>query len=386
MNEQIAIVMTEEFVRRITPALVPFVLRQQDFRVLHIDRDIEELENLLLEMQPSGLIVEWLPEVTERLINLGFPTVVADTDFMYDGVVSVDVDDWAVGAEAADAFLKAGFRSFACVGNGTPYSEQRIEGFSQKIEGTLGSELSDPVAVYHETRIRNAAYSEYLASPSARFRKWLADLPKPVAVFAVHDPIGRFVCGVCRQMGIAVPSKVAVIGANNDELVCGLTYPMLSSVAIPWNGLGARVGEAMFDLLSGEPAPSEPILLKPSGVVLRHSANHLAVPDADLRRAMSYFSENLQNPVGVGQLCDDLKLGRRSIERKFRAFYDCTPWEMLCRMRVDHAKKLLIDTNHPISLVAELSGFNDPERMAVVFKRIEKQSPSAWRKKALGTR
>lgn len=384
MNEQIAIVMTEEFVRRITPALVPFVLRQQDFRVLHIDRDVEELESILLEMQPSGLIVEWLPEVTGRLINLGFPTVVADTDFLYDGVVSVDVDDWAVGAEAADAFLKAGFRSFACVGNGAPYSGQRIEGFCEKVEGTLGSELAAPVAVYQETRIRNAAYSEHLASPSQRFRQWLNDLPKPVALFAVHDPIGRFVCGVCREMDIEVPSEVAVIGANNDELVCGLTYPMLSSVAIPWSGLGARVGEAMFSLMAGEPAPTEPILLKPSGVVLRHSANHLAVPDADLRRAMSFFSENLQNPVGVGQLCDELKLGRRSLERKFRAFFHCTPWEMLCRMRVDHAKKLLIDTNHPISLVAELSGFNDPERMAVVFKRIEKQSPSSWRKQALG--
>ncbi|WP_018970460.1 substrate-binding domain-containing protein [Rubritalea marina] len=384
MNEQIAIVMSEEFLRRITPSLVPFVLERQDFRVLHIDRDFEELASLLQEMQPSGLITEWLPDITEDLINLGFPTVIADTDIQYNDVVSIDVDDWAVGAEAAEAFIQAGFRNFACVGNGTPYSEQRIAGFSERIQQSLGDTLEHPISSYSEPRIRNAGYSEYVVKASTTFIEWLKAVPKPVALFAVHDPIGRLICGVCRELGIEVPNQVAVIGANNDELVCGLTYPMLSSVAIPWNGLGARVGEAMFSMLAGEPLPDEPILLKPSGVILRHSANHLAVPDTELRRAMSYFSENLQNPIGVGQLCDALKLGRRSIERKFRSFFDCTPWEMLCRMRVDHAKKLLVDTNHPISLVAELSGFNDPERMAVVFKRVEKTSPSSWRKRALG--
>ena len=99
----------------------------------------------------------------------------------------------------------------------------------------------------------------------------------------VHDPLGRFLCGVCRQMGFRVPEEVAVIGANNDELVCGLSYPMLSSVSIPWDTIGEMVGEALLSLLANEPPPSMPIRVPSSGVVLRHSANHLAVEDPVLR-------------------------------------------------------------------------------------------------------
>jgi LacI family transcriptional regulator len=372
MSQQIAIVMSEVFLRRLTPALVPFVRRQQDFRVVSIHRPLEELLDVLQQLQPQGIITEWLPEVTEALLTLGVPTVIADTDFSYPGVVSVDVDDWAVGAAAAEAFLQAGYQSLACLGNGTPYSGQRIDGFLQAVDSV--------VSVHTETVFKDMRYSEHFVAPNAALRAWLEALPKPVGIFAVHDPLGRFLCSTCQQLGIDVPGQVAVIGANNDELVCGLSYPMLSSVAIPWNAIGALVGESMQNLLNCVPAPRAPILIPPAGVVLRHSANHLEVDDVQLRRAMSYLSECLQDPITVGQMCDDLRIARRSLERKFQEFYRCTPWEMLCRLRVARAKQLLAETNHPISRISELCGFNDPERLAVVFKRLAGAAPSRFRR------
>ncbi|MDQ8207641.1 substrate-binding domain-containing protein [Coraliomargarita sp. SDUM461003] len=372
MSQQIAIVMTEVFLRRLTPALMPFVRRQQDFRVVSIHRPIDELLDLLRELQPDGLITEWLPEVTEALLSLDMPTVIADTDFSYPGVVSIDVDDYAVGAAAAEAFQQAGYRSFACLGNGTPYSGQRIDGFIQAVDL--------PVSVHTETAFEDARYSEHFVAPNARLRRWLESLPKPVGIFAVHDPLGRFLCSSCQQLGISVPEQVAVIGANNDDLVCGLSYPMLSSVAIPWDSIGALVGESMQDLLVQKRAPAEPVLVPPGGVVLRHSANHLLVDDPQLRRAMSYLSERMQDSISVGQMCDELRLARRSLERKFKEFYRCTPWEMLCRLRVAQAKQLLAQTNHPIGRISDLCGFNDAERMAVVFKRVAGEAPSSFRK------
>lgn len=372
MSQQIAIVMSEVFLRRLTPALVPFVRRQQDFRIVSIHRPLDELLEVLRQLQPQGIITEWLPDVTEALLQLEVPTVIADTDFSYPGVVSVDVDDWAVGAAAAEAFLQAGYQSFACLGNGTPYSGQRIDGFLQAVDAV--------VSVHTETVFEDMRYSEHFAEPNAALRAWLESLPKPVGVFAVHDPLGRFLCSTCQQLGIDVPGQVAVIGANNDELVCGLSYPMLSSVAIPWDAIGALVGESMQNLLKGARAPRGATLVPPGGVVLRHSANHLEVDDSQLRRAMSYLSECLQDPITVGQMCDDLRVARRSLERKFQEFYRCTPWEMLCRLRVARAKQLLAQTNHPIGRISELCGFNDPERMAVVFKRVTGTAPSRFRK------
>ena len=378
MNQPIAIVMSEVFLRRLTPSLTPFARKMQDYRVLSIHRPIDELGPMLQDLQPSGLITEWLPKKTDQLLNLKLevPTIVVATDRVIPDVLSADVDDWAVGREAALTFTQTGFKSLACLGNATLYSDQRIEGFKESF-----SLIDLPFSIHIESGFEDTRYSESFHRPSMKMKKWLEGLPKPVGIFAVHDPLGRFLCSACTQLGLEIPTEVSVIGANNDPLVCGLTYPMLSSVSIPWDTLGEQVATAMQKMIAGEKLLFEkPILVQPSGVMLRHSANHLAIEDPLLRRAMSFLSEHLQTQISIAILCDELSIPRRTMERKFKEHFQCTPWEMLCQLRVKQAKQLLAETSHPISMIAELSGFNDAERMAVVFKRITGNAPSYFRK------
>lgn len=378
MNQPIAIVMSEVFLRRLTPSLTPFARKMQDYRVLSIHRSIDELGPMLMDLQPSGLITEWLPEKTDQLLQLelNIPTIVVATDQIIPSALSADVDDWAVGREAAETFSFTGFRSLACLGNGTPYSDQRIEGFKKAF-----SNIELPFSVYIENGFEDTRYSESFHRPSMEMNNWLELLPKPVGIFAVHDPLGRFLCSACTQLGLEIPTDVSVIGANNDPLVCGLTYPMLSSVSIPWDTLGEQVATAMERMIAGEKLQTEePILVQPSGVILRHSANHLALEDPLLRRAMSFLNERMQAQISIGILCEELNIPRRTLERKFKEQFKCTPWEMLCQLRVKKAKQLLAETNHPISMISELAGFNDAERMAVVFKRISGNTPSYFRK------
>jgi len=370
--------MSEVFLRRLTPSLTPFARKMQDYRVLSIHRSIDELGPMLMDLQPSGLITEWLPEKTDQLLQLelNIPTIVVATDQIIPSALSADVDDWAVGREAAETFSFTGFRSLACLGNGTPYSDQRIEGFKKAF-----SNIELPFSVYIENGFEDTRYSESFHRPSMEMNKWLELLPKPVGIFAVHDPLGRFLCSACTQLGLEIPTDVSVIGANNDPLVCGLTYPMLSSVSIPWDTLGEQVATAMERMIAGEKLQTEePILVQPSGVILRHSANHLALEDPLLRRAMSFLNERMQAQISIGILCEELNIPRRTLERKFKEQFKCTPWEMLCQLRVKKAKQLLAETNHPISMISELAGFNDAERMAVVFKRISGNTPSYFRK------
>jgi LacI family transcriptional regulator len=377
MSHQVAIVMSEVFLRRLTPSLMPFVRADFDYRIVSIHRSDRELRDLLLQLSPDGLITEWLPEKTEALLAMlpGVPTVIVDTDYIYPGVLSVDVDDRAVGREAARAFLQGGFRHFACLGNGQPYSDQRIEGFQEAV----GS--GSNVTIHTERGFEETRYSESFVRPGEGLQRWLSQLPKPIGIFAVHDPLGRYLCGACQQMGIKVPDEVSIIGANNDELVCGLTHPMLSSVAIPWNAIGEVSARWMQGMITGERlAPDRPRLVPPGGVVLRHSANHFVVEDPMLRRAMRFLSDHLQERITVTTLCRELRVARRTLERKFREHYRCTPWEMLCQLRINQAKQLLAGTNHPVSLVADLCGFHEPEQLAVVFKRLTGMPPSHYRK------
>jgi len=379
MAHQVAILMSEVFLRRLTPALMPFVRREMDYRIVSIHRPLDEIRQLLDSFGPHGVITEWLPQKTQEILDLklGLPTVIVDTDYCYPGVISIDVDDWAVGRVAAESFRRGGFRSVACLGNGQPYSDQRIEGFVR----TFQDREDITVSVHMVTGFDDSRYSESFVSPTAGFKQWLTDLPKPVGVFAVHDPLGRFLCGTCQQIGFKVPEDVAVIGANNDPLVCGLTYPMLSSVSIPWDTLGEVAGESMQQLIEGKKLPMDSArLIAPGGVVLRHSADYLAIEDPGLRRAMTWLSAHSREPISIGQMCKEMRMARRTLERKFAEHYRCTPWEMLCQIRVNQAKRLLVETNHPIALIADLAGFHDPERMAVVFKRLTGMAPSSYRK------
>ena len=378
MNQTIAIVMSEVFLRRLTPALSAFSGRKQDYRILSIHRPIEEVGELLEEINPIGLISEWLPQKADDLLGLTLkiPHVMVGTHNRFAGVLSVDVDDLAVGREAADALSQVGFKSLACLGNGTPYSDLRIQGFEDSVRK---SDL--PFFVHTESGFEEMRYSESFHDPSEEMKSWLMELPKPCGIFAVHDPLGRFLSGACSQLGIRVPDDVAIIGANNDPLVCGLTYPMLSSVSIPWDNFGQFVGSSMQRMIDGGSGWKRTLhLIQPSGVIFRHSANHLAVRDKTLRRALSFMTERIKEPITVSILCDQLRIARRSLERKFKESFNCTPWEMLCQMRVNEAKRLLMETGHPISRISELCGFNDPERMAVVFKRLTGKPPSRFRK------
>ena len=136
MNQSIAIVMSEVFLRRLTPALSAFSGPKRNYHILSVHRPIGEVEKLLDEINPVGLISEWLPEKADDLLGLALriPHVMVGTHNRYPGTLTVDVDDLAVGREAANALLQVGFKSLACLGNGLPYSNQRIQGFEQAVK------------------------------------------------------------------------------------------------------------------------------------------------------------------------------------------------------------------------------------------------------------
>ena len=368
---------SDVFVRRLTPALATFVKDGRDFRIIDLHRPIGELRKIVRSCRPSALITEWLPRLTEGLLELGYPTVIADTDEIFSGAASLDVDDHAVGAAAARFFRQAGYRHFGCAHLQMPYASQRFAGFRDTLagEGFSCADFSHADPPGHH-------YMESWRETRPALQDWLRGLPKPAAIFAVHDPLGRRVCEAALETGLQIPHEVAVLGANNDELVCGLSHPPLSSVAIPWSRLGALAGEWVERLLAGEAPPAAPILVPPGPAVIRRSTALTAVDDPELRRVLHYLHDHATEPLTIEETCRTLRVSRRALERKFALHLKATPWETLCRMRTDRARRLLIETDLPMALIAERSGFENAERFSVVFRRQSGQTPSAFRKTA----
>lgn len=379
MEGRIALVVSDVFVRRLTPALMEFVRRRVDFRVVDVYRPLSELAACVEELKPIGIITEYLPRITGHILALGLPTVIADGDVVFPDAVTIDVDDAAVGREAARFFVAAGYRHFACVYNHLPYGEQRLAGFREAI-----ASVGESWDVLRQVERKARYYMESWNEPTDSLRRWLRGLPKPVAIFAVHDPLGRWVAEAALEEGLHVPDEVAIIGANNDELVCGLNYPPLSSVAIPWHRIGNLAGEWVLALARGKKPPRNPCLVDAGPVVVRQSTSQQAVDDADLRRTLEYLRSRFREDLTFGGVCRELRLNRRSLERKFAAFLRETPAQYLARIRLDAARTLLVDTNLPAAIIADRCGFGTPERFSTNFREAFGISPIRYRRRFLG--
>jgi len=374
MPTTVAVVISEAFLRRLASSLASMARRGTEFRIIDSHHPISRIRHLVQACKPSVVITEWLPETTRDVLALGFPTIIADTDEVFPGALSLDVDDAAIGTAAAEYYLSAGYRSFGFVGVDTPYSAQRLDGFTERL-----AREKMAAAVHVEKEVRSRHYLEIWQNPSPALRRWLKALPKPLGVFAAHDPVGRLVCEAGRELGLSIPEDLAVIGANNDEMVCPLSNPPLSSIAIPWARIGAEAGNWVDALCRGECPPRQPILFAPGGIIQRQSTTLLAVDDSDVRRVLQVMRERFDEPITVEIVCNELRLTRRTIERRFAQYLHATPWEILTRFRLDRAKTLLTTTELPIARVAEACGFGDAERFATTFRMRLGTSPSKFR-------
>lgn len=348
----------------------------RDYWLIDANRPFAELLELLGQWQPAGLITQWEPGRTEALVAQGFPTVVTTADVTIPGVGSVDVDDLAVGRTAARHLLDTGLRNFAFLGNGTPYSEQRCKGFRDELQANRAD-----CAMLTIAPTRHKQSVEYWRDADSDLHEWICALPKPVGLFAVHDPYGRIVAEVCRDNHIAVPDQVAIVGADNDELICRLTHPPLSSVHISWEKIGFETARVMEQLLATRQAPAAPLLVAPDGVVPRLSSELMAVESPRLQAALKTIREEACRGLTVKELLHKVPISRRSLEEQFQRHLNRSPRDEIIRVRLLHARRLLSGTDLGMALIAERCGFGNAERFSVVFREAEGCPPSAYRKR-----
>jgi len=190
---------------------------------------------------------------------------------------------------------------------------------------------------------------------------------------------GRKVIRLCRDAGIPVPDRIAVLGINNDELVCEMCDPPLSSLNLGLQRLGYLATERVLQRIDGRDDGPRMRLLPPGRVAERGSTRACGVDDPVLAAAMRYIDDHTAQRIGVEDVLDHLGVSRRSLELKFRRTLDTTPWKAIQLARVRRAEALLTDTELSIARVADLSGFTSSYQFSVMFKRSIGVSPTAYR-------
>ncbi|OYP35015.1 XylR family transcriptional regulator [Rhodopirellula sp. MGV] len=328
----------------------------------------------LLQRPWDGIICRnTTPELAAKIRRKGIPTVDLNDLYADLKLPRIQSDMHAIGRLGASHLYERGFRNFAFCGfEKETWSEQRFVGFSEHLR-SLGFET----ATYHSVWRGKAAAKWDL--DQERIAQWLQQLPKPVGLMACNDIRAQQVLNACQSSEIFVPEQVAVIGVDNDELLCNFCDPPLSSIQPNPQRIGFEAAELLDELMSGQKADSAARLVDPMGVIVRQSTDALGIDDDLVVEAIAMIRESACFGMTAQDLVGKLGVSRSSIERRFRQSLGHSPQQEIRATQLRRIKELLRDTNLSLAEIAKLTGFDHTEYMTVVFKRLTGIPPSVFR-------
>lgn len=333
----------------------------------------------LREWKAHGIIAHLADrDFARKLIAMRIPLVnTTDTLAELDAPL-VEVDNDRVGRLAAAHFLERGFQHFGYFGSAwTGFSKQREQGFR--------AALSEAGYAVH------SCYAEYLPRPPTsaswkqvdhRVRDWLTQLAKPAAILASNDTPARDLAEICRQLGFLVPEEIALLGVDNDQLVCSLATPPLSSVVNPAEQIGFEAARLLDQIMTGQRPPRQPRFLPPTHVVTRQSTDIVAINDPDVSAAVALIHRQAMQTLRVSDIAREVGVARRGLERRFRKLLGRSPLDEIHRVRIERAKGLLVNTDLAIPAVARAAGFGSPQRLGAIFRQHTGVSPRIFRRES----
>jgi len=210
--------------------------------------------------------------------------------------------------------------------------------------------------------------------------EWLLSLPKPLGVFAAHDLRALCVLDACRRAGILVPEQVAVIGVDNDETLCNLADPPLTSVKINLELIGYEAAALLDRLMRKKKAPKQPQTVSPLCVVTRRSTDIVAIDDPLTAQAVRFIRQHACDGISVAEVSKHCAVSRRVVERNFSQFLGSSPHEQIIRVKLARVKQLLAETDYSLDTIAAKSGLSHAAYLSVLFKKEIGTTPGEYRR------
>jgi LacI family transcriptional regulator len=301
------------------------------------------------------------------------PVIDVSTARLIPNLLCVETDDKNFAEVAAQHFFQRGFKHLAFCGDKRfKWSENRRVHFLNIL---TSHGINCHVHDLHEGD--NAPHPDITAA----MQLWLKSLPQPVGIFCCYDILARMVLDNCRSLTIPVPEEVAVLGVDNDELICDLCHPPLSSVIPNTQKTGYLAAQLLDQLMNGQPLNNETHLVESLGVATRQSTDMLAIEDQEMIMVLRYIREHACEGIQVSDILKLVSMSRRVLESRFRKAVGRTPHEEIARIRIERVKELLAESEVSIEKIALRTGFEHPEYLTVAFKRETGISPSEYRKR-----
>ena len=322
----------------------------------------------------ADAIIAQLTDVNIELLNdLNIPIIVQNYRDRNKAVSNLTGDYFNTGVMAAKFFLNRGYRNFAFYGfKGAILSRERADGYSHEIE-KQGYKLA---VLENDNKDKEEwSYNHTVLG------HWLQSLPKPVALFACDDHFALQISETCNVYNINVPDDIAILGVDNDDLLCNISDPPLSSIVLDVENGGYNAGKLLHQLITKEITEPFNIVVNPLIIERRKSTEKYAVSDKNIRTILNYIEKNYANHLSVEELVKQVPLSRRVLEKKFKEETGESLYQYIQNYRIDQFTRLLITTDYSLFEAALQSGFENYKNVSRIFRKYKSLSPAEYRKR-----
>lgn len=325
------------------------------------------------EWEADAIIARWDHESTDLLKSLKIPILLQNYKERSSYFSNLTGDYFGMGEMAAQFFIKRRYRNFAYYGNkGVIWSRERAEGFRTQVEKVRGN--------YYYFESENLNVEEW-GSRYIQLDEWLLSLPKPIGLFACDDNFALRVSQICKINNIKIPEEIALLGVDNDELICNLSDPPISSIVTDEEKGGYEAGRLIDKMRKGEIKEPYNIVIRPTRFELRKSTEKYAITNKYISHVVNFIEDNFVSDINIEELTELVPLSRRNLEVKFKDEMGTSIYQFILSCRIDYFAHLLVTTERTLFDLALESGFNDCKNIARIFKNINGCTPIEYRKK-----
>lgn len=325
------------------------------------------------EWKIDAVIAQWEYEGVDFLDQLDIPVFLQSYKNISGQFSKISGDYIGAGVMAAQFFAKRHFKNFAFYGNKNFFwSKARAEGYRREVERIKGNYY------YFESEILD---SMQWSRSHIELDNWLQALPKPVALLACDDNFALQVSEMCKVNNINIPDELSLLGVDNDELICNLSHPSISSIVTDDENGGYQTGRMLQKLIISKDNIPFNINIDPVRIEQRQSTEKYNISDNYIRTIINYINENIRLNISVDELTTLVPLSRRNLEKKFKEATGIPVYQFILDKKLDLISTELLTTDKDLLDIAIGIGFNDVRNVYRIFKKNTGYTPISFRKK-----
>ncbi|MBR5043493.1 MAG: DNA-binding transcriptional regulator [Bacteroidales bacterium] len=374
---------TEQFAYRLLKGILDYARETEPWVVCKMppsykkELGIPGVVKWALEWHADVVIGQFDPDDDVTLFKKnGIVALAQDYIVKFDSIPNITADYDRTGAMVAERFLSLGFKNFGFFGyNNVCWSDERCDGFKRKIE-----EAGYGQVFYKYDRQSIESVWNY---NRPGLLEWIQELPRPVAIMACDDNQAIILLQACKAMGVKIPSEIAIVGVDNDEILCNLSDPSLSSVNVNIERGGYEAAKMAERMVKDSSYQGEDIVLKPIMLVRRLSSSVYATKDPAILTALHFISSNIDRHINVGDVLEVVPLSRRLLEQRFLKATGTTIYKFISYQRVSRFAELLLESNDSVANIAARLDEPDTRSISRRFLAIKGCTPTEFRRREL---